>query len=254
MSNLQNKNSSVQQSQIGTALVALQFLTIIPVFLSFHVSDKQTAQSVLYYPVIGLLIGCLLLLSLPLINNYALSIQAALVLILWVVITGGLHLDGLADCADAWVGGLGSQQRSLDIMKDPAAGPIAVLVLIVLLLLKWTLISNVLEKQFFSALLLTPLLGRLALLILMANSHYIRKNGLGTAITACLPKTAIRNIVLLCLLTTSFFLGLLPVLSLFPVILIIRWLANKRLGGVTGDVYGATVELAEVCVLLSIAA
>ena len=97
---------------------------------------------------------------------------------LWVAITGGLHLDGLADCADAWVGGFGNRQRSLAIMKDPAAGPIAVLVLVLLLLLKWSLISSIIEKQALSVLLLTPLLGRLAILMLMSTSDYIRTGGL----------------------------------------------------------------------------
>jgi len=254
MSNQQHRSSPIHQSQIGAALVALQFLTIIPVSHSFHASNKQIGQSVLYYPIVGLLIGCLLLLSLPVINNYSFSTQAVLILILWVVITGGLHLDGLADCADAWVGGFGNRQRSLEIMKDPAAGPIAVLVLILLLLLKWSLISSILEKQLLSALLLTPLLGRLALLILMTISHYIRKQGLGATITAHLPQSAIKKNIFLGLLMTSFILGALPVLLIFPVVFLIRWLANKRLGGVTGDVYGATIELAEVSILLSIAA
>jgi adenosylcobinamide-GDP ribazoletransferase len=103
-----------------------------------------------------------------LLASYSISTQAVLVLMLWVAITGGLHLDGLADCADAWVGGFGNRQRSLAIMKDPAAGPIAVLVL--LLLLKWSLISSIIEKQALSVLLLTPLLGRLAILMLMSTS------------------------------------------------------------------------------------
>ncbi len=251
MSNQQHRSSPIHQSQIGAALVALQFLTIIPVSHSFHANNKQIGQSVLYYPIVGLLIGCLLLLSLPVINNYSFSTQAVLILILWIVITGGLHLDGLADCADAWVGGFGNRQRSLEIMKDPAAGPIAVLVLILLLLLKCSLIYSVLEKQLFSALLLTPLLGRVALLILMCTSDYIRKQGLGTIIMAHLPQSAIKKNIFLCLLITPFFLGVLPVLSIFLVVFIIRWQANKRLGGVTGDVYGSTVELAEIAVLLS---
>ncbi len=239
---------------MNSFLVALQFLTIIPVSHSFNASDKQLGQSTLYYPVVGLLIGCLLVISVLITNHYSLSIQATLILILWVVITGGLHLDGLADCADAWVGGFGDKQRSLDIMKDPAAGPVAVLVLILLLLLKWSLLNNIIENQQISVLLLTPLLGRLSVLILMANSRYIRKEGLGAKITAHLPDSAIRTTVLLCLLMTVFFLGVLPVLSMLLVIFIIRWQANKRIAGVTGDVYGATVELVEISVLLSILA
>jgi len=169
---------------------------------------------------------------------------------LWVAITGGLHLDGLADCADAWVGGFGNRQRSLAIMKDPAAGPIAVLVL--LLLLKWSLISSIIEKQALSVLLLTPLLGRLAILMLMSTSDYIRTGGLAEKLIANLPQGAVNITIFLWLLITVFFLGILALVAVFLMIFIIRRLANKRLGGVTGDVYGATVELVEVSILMSV--
>ncbi|MEO1899972.1 MAG: adenosylcobinamide-GDP ribazoletransferase, partial [Methylococcales bacterium] len=171
---------------------------------------------------------------------------------LWVAITGGLHLDGLADCADAWVGGFGNRQRSLAIMKDPAAGPIAVLVLVLLLLLKWSLISSIIEKQALSVLLLTPLLGRLAILMLMSTSDYIRTGGLAEKLIANLPQGAVNITIFLWLLITVFFLGILALVAVFLMIFIIRRLANKRLGGVTGDVYGATVELVEVSILMSV--
>ena len=173
-------------------LIALQFLTVIPVTHSFIASDKQLGYSSLYYPVIGLLIGSLLVLAAFLLANISIQIQAVIILILWVLLTGGLHLDGLADCADAWVGGLGNKQRSLDIMKDPAAGPIAVVVLVLLLFLKWSIIAYILEKQAIEVLLLTPMLGRLAILILMLSTSYIRPTGLGASIIANLPELSVK--------------------------------------------------------------
>jgi len=140
-----------------------------------------------------------------LLASYSISTQAVLVLMLWVAITGGLHLDGLADCADAWVGGFGNRQRSLAIMKDPVAGPIAVLVLVLLLLLKWSLISSIIEKQALSVLLLTPLLGRLAILMLMSTSDYIRTGGLAEKLIANLPQGAVNMTIFLWLLITVFF-------------------------------------------------
>lgn len=232
-------------------LLALQFLTIIPTH-SLDVSDKQLAQSSLFYPVIGLLIGGFLVASSQLITPYSIFTQASLILILWVLLTGGLHLDGLADCADAWVGGFGDQQRSLDIMKDPASGPIAVVVLVLVLLLKWSLIISVLEQQNVNALLWTPLLGRLAILILMSTSHYVRLGGLGEKIIANLPSVEVKITILIGLLMSVFILNISSVIVMLLTIFIIRLLANKRLGGVTGDVYGATVELVEVSILLSL--
>ena len=106
---------------MNSFLIALQFLTIIPVTNSYIASDKQLGNSTLFYPIIGLMIGSILVLITQFISHIPISIQAILILTIWVMLTGGLHLDGLADSADAWVGGLGSKQRSLEIMKDPAA-------------------------------------------------------------------------------------------------------------------------------------
>jgi adenosylcobinamide-GDP ribazoletransferase len=70
-------------------------------------------------------------------------LHAALLLTVWVLLSGGLHLDGLADSADAWLGGFGDRERTLTIMKDPRSGPIAVVVLVLVLLLKFCALAGV---------------------------------------------------------------------------------------------------------------
>jgi len=237
---------------MNSLLLALQFLTIIPVHHSYVASDKELGNSVLFYPVIGLLIGSILAFSSLMIANIPLQSQSAIILILWVLLTGGLHLDGLADCADAWVGGLGSKQRSLEIMKDPTAGPIAVVVLVLLLLLKWSIISYILEQQAFAVLIITPVMGRLAILILMLSTSYIRTAGLGEKLVANLPTSATKAVSLSGILIGLFYLGIIPMCLMLIILLLIYYQANKRLGGVTGDVYGAAVELVEVGILLGI--
>lgn len=237
---------------MNSFLLALQFLTIIPVTHALTVNDKELGLSSLFYPLIGLLIGCLLAISALLISHVSLQIQAIILLIIWVIITGGLHLDGLADCADAWIGGFGSKQRSLDIMKDSAAGPVAVIVLVLVLLLKYSIIYDLLEQQTFEVIVLTAMLGRLAILIQMITTDYIRKTGLGEKIVANLPEFSVIAISLSGLILGVYFLGFLPICFMLLTLLFINQQAKKRLGGVTGDVYGATVELVEVSVLLGV--
>jgi adenosylcobinamide-GDP ribazoletransferase len=235
---------------MNSLLLALQFLTIIPVHHTYIASDRQLGNSILFYPVIGLLIGVILAFSSLMIANIPLQSQSVIILILWVFLTGGLHLDGLADCADAWVGGLGSKQRSLEIMKDPTAGPIAVVVLVLLLLLKWSLINYILEHQALAVLVMTPVMGRLAILMLMLSTNYIRTAGLGEKLVANLPVSATQVIALFGILLGIYYLGIIPISLMLIILLLIAYQANKRLGGVTGDVYGAAVELVEVSLLL----
>ncbi len=239
---------------INSFFIALQFLTIVPVTRSYIANDKQLGYSSLFYPVIGLIIGSTLVLIAQFISSIPIQIQAVIILALWVMLTGGLHIDGLADCADAWVGGLGSKQRSLEIMKDPAAGPIAVVIIVLILLLKWTTIGYLLQKQQFVALLFTPMLGRLAILILMLFTDYIRAGGMGEVIVENCPKQTIAAISLFGLFGGIYYLGILPISLMLMILIIIRHQTNKRLGGATGDVYGATVELIEASILLGVSA
>ncbi len=235
---------------MNSFLLAFQLLTIIPITHSFITTDKQLGYSSLFYPVIGMFIGGILAGSALLLVNIPLQVQAALILILWVVLSGGLHLDGLADCADAWVGGLTSKQRSLDIMKDPAAGPIAVVILVLILLLKWTLILLIVERQSLTLLILTPMLGRLAILLLMLSTKYIRSGGMAEKLIKNLPRSAASTLSVICLLIGVYYLGILAISFMLFILFLIRYQAKKRLGGVTGDVYGAATELVEVSVLL----
>ncbi|HRM14354.1 MAG TPA: adenosylcobinamide-GDP ribazoletransferase, partial [Acinetobacter parvus] len=169
-------------------LIALQFLTIVPVQLKQIPTARQNAQSLLFYPVIGLLIGLILFgLSVALIKLPAILL-ASIVLVVWIWLTGGLHLDGLADTADAWVGGFGDRERTLKIMKDPASGPIGVLSLIIVCLLKFAALYVLIEQHLNVFLILVPMLGRNVALFLFLTTTYVRDKGLGRSMTDFLPK------------------------------------------------------------------
>ena len=140
-------------------LIALQFLTTLPIQLKAMPSPQQNGQSLLFYPVVGVLIGAVLCGLALLLHSLPIILLASIILCVWIWLTGGLHLDGLADTADAWVGGFGDQERTLAIMKDPSCGPIGVLSLIIVCLLKWSAIYVLLQQQLFLALLIFPVFG-----------------------------------------------------------------------------------------------
>ncbi|GAW86742.1 adenosylcobinamide-GDP ribazoletransferase [Bathymodiolus platifrons methanotrophic gill symbiont] len=239
---------------LASFTLALQFLTRLPVNLTITHSDQRLGQSVLFYPLIGLLIGTILILVNYLLPPHSIALNAAILLTVWVLLTGGLHLDGLADCCDAWAGGLGDRERTLSIMKDPAAGPIAVIFLILILLIKWTALQDLIQSgQGLSFLLLTPFLGRLSILLLMLSTPYIRKNGLGSAMQTHLPKLAAKLIIIVSLVLCFWLTNIYTLLTVLTLTILIRQLALQRIQGVAGDVYGASVELIETGVLISMA-
>lgn len=233
--------------------LAVQFLTRIPLSINITVTDERLGQSVLFYPLVGLLIGLFLLLLTQLLPEQLFALNAAIILSVWVLLTGGLHLDGLADCSDAWAGGLNNKQRSLKIMQDPAIGSVAVIILLLVLLLKWIAIQNLLQADLaLSFLMLAPFLGRLSILMLMLSTPYISENGLGSAMQQHLPRSAARLIVCVSLLLCFWLTSIYILLSMILLIYCIRYLAIRRIQGVTGDVYGASVELVEAIVLVSL--
>jgi adenosylcobinamide-GDP ribazoletransferase len=236
-------------------LIALQFLTRLPVRLPGMPEPRQMGQSLLWYPMVGLLLGLLVLGAAFLLEGRPALLQAALLLALWVGLSGGLHLDGLADTADAWVGGYGERERTLEIMKDPRSGPIAVVVLVLVLLLKFAALVALLEAGQLLPLLLAPWLARGVLPLLFLTTPYVRAGGLGQALAEHLPRRempvwlAIQAAVLAVFGWVAW-ISLAVGLAAFAWI---RWRLMQRLGGTTGDTAGAMVEVVEVVVLVAVA-
>lgn len=236
--------------------IALQFLSSLPVRLPGMPEPQQMGRSLLFYPLIGVLFGALLMLFAALLAGAPLMLQAALLLGAWVLLSGGLHLDGLADSADAWLGGFGDRERTLTIMKDPRSGPIAVVTLVLVLLLKFCAILVLLEQQSWIGLLLAPLIGRTALLGLFLSTPYVRAGGLGQALADHLPRRAawqVLGVVVVACLLLGGSRGVLALLVAVAGFFWLRRLMLRRLGGTTGDTAGALLEFLEVAVLVALA-
>ncbi len=236
-------------------LLALQFLTCLPISLKAAPTPADWGRSALAYPLVGLLIGLLLVGFQRLVGHADPLLQAALLTATWALITGGLHLDGLADSADAWVGGHGDRERTMAIMKDPRSGPAAVSTLVLVLLLKFAALAALAKAGAWPALLLAPVLGRSALVALLLGTPYVRPGGMGAAMSAHLPRTA-AVLALLLVAAAGLLAGMVGALALAVAAaawLGLRWMMMRRLNGMTGDTLGAAVELTEVAVLVALA-
>lgn len=250
-------NTTLIEKNRRAFYIALSFLTRIKTPLKGDVTQSQIGQSIIFYPLVGALIGFVFFLMTEFIlffsSDFPSDVLAAIILIVWVLITGGLHIDGLADSADAWVGGLNDRDRTLDIMKDPYCGPIAVAVIILLLLLKWVTLSHLLKTDQSAFLIVVPMLSRSVVIILFMTTTYVRDSGLGTAFLDSMPK---ENILWSSLLLSAFlyliFGSILSLILVLVTVLALRMMMIQRLGGMTGDTLGATVEIAESAALLGL--
>ena len=232
-------------------LIALQFLTILPVKLVEPLDNKQLGQSVLFYPVVGVIIATILLLLAALLNTQSSYVSAILLLSTWVVLTGGLHLDGLADSADAWLGGLGDKAKTLAIMKDPTSGPIAISILVLLLMTKLIMLAELIATQNWIAIVLACTLARTALPLLFITTPYVRQDGIAALLIQHQPNRATKQVVLAIALLSIVLGGFWLLLMSFGLFLLLRYWMQQRLGGTTGDTAGAMVELLEVFILIT---
>jgi len=234
-------------------IIAIQFLTRIPVPAIDNISERETGRSLLYYPLVGLVIGVLLSSLSWMLGTIAAGLQAALLLAFWVLITGGLHLDGLADSADAWLGGYGDRQRTLEIMKDPYSGPAAVVLIVLLLLIKFAALQVLVSDHHGALLILAPLLARTALPVLFQTTPYVRAGGLGAAMASHVSSMEGVLLPVLTGFATIVLMGWSGVGLIIAVMvsfILLRAMMLKRLGGTTGDTAGALVEVMEAVVLV----
>jgi len=236
--------------------IALQFLSSLPIRLPGMPEPQALGRSLLFYPLVGLLFGAILWAFNWLLLGTPLVLHAALLLVVWVLLSGALHLDGLADSADAWLGGFGDRERTLTIMKDPRSGPIAVVTLVLVLLLKFAALLALIEQQHAVALIIVPLIGRSALLGLFLTTPYVRAGGLGQALADHLPRSTGKQVLAVSAVACVLIADLSGAIAVVLAALGFVWLRQvmmRRLGGTTGDTAGAMLELLEVALLTGLA-
>ena len=234
--------------------LALGFLTTLPVRPVPYVPGGL-GRAAAWFPVIGLLIGVLLLLvQVAAARFLGPPVAAVLVVAAWAVLTGGLHLDGLADCCDGLLVSA-PRERRLEIMRDPRVGSFAVTGVVLALLLKAAAVFSLgTGSAAAPGLVLAPIWARWWIL-LAARRPSARADGLGSSFAAALtPRllgvALVLPLVLLGIAAWFDWRSLVGVVLSGLACLGVLQLAQARIGGITGDVLGAVVELTEIALLL----
>lgn len=232
-------------------LAAIGFLTRIPVPARVFGDAAARARSLACYPAVGAVLGALLIALAWVLRDVNPLLRAALILAAWVALTGALHLDGLADSADAWVGGMGDRARTLAIMQDPASGPMGVVAIVLVLLLKFAALAS-LSMPAWPSLLLAPLLARAALVALFLTTPYVRPGGLGDDLQRAPRITSLIMLAAsIACCAVARWRGAWMLLAAMIVFACWRCACMHRLGGCTGDTAGALVEMTEAAVLVA---
>jgi len=232
---------------------ALRFLTIIPLWRR-ELSAEEAGRSLGYFPLVGLIIGLILvgldrLLSLILPS----ALVDAMLIVSLVVLTGALHLDGFIDTCDGFASGKSPQER-LEVMADSRTGSFGVIGVCCLLVLKYAALSSVPGAMRLAALILMPVLSRWTMVYAVVAFPYAKKApGTGHAFRqqASWPRMALAtSIALILSLWLMGPMGIALMAAIWLIILGVASYLKRRLGGLTGDTYGAINELAELFILI----
>ncbi len=240
-------------------VLMIQFMTRYPIPIEIEFTADHFVRGMKWMPLVGLLAGLPGALAFALTDPFlGREVAALFSVIMLITVTGGLHLDGIADTADGLFS-YRSRERMLEIMRDSTLGANGVIALVLTILLKFTLLAQIPGQGGLLAVLATPVLGRTALTWLSASARYAREvRGIGdyvnqTGLPQALGATAISLGLILPLLVIFGVRGaLVPVVAmllLLPSIAVTTLFAvylKKRLGGITGDTIGASIEISEI--------
>ena len=241
-------------------ILALSFLTILPIKIKKIASEMQMAKSLYYYPLVGLTIGAGLVLTAFIAEHLALGYAGdVLLVIFWIFITGALHVDGLMDTADGIFSGQ-SRERKLEIMRDSRIGAMGAVVLLSVIILKISFINELAPVNKYWVLLMAPALGRTIMVYVISYYPYARTGtGLGKCFGFPISKI-IFPFTFAFMLATGYILGVIIGFNAFAGLglilvtgiiaaIIAKYLASL-IGGHTGDTYGAMCEISETLFII----
>lgn len=235
-------------------LAAVQFSTRLPVPVYAH-DDRSLSRAAVFFPLIGLVIGSAgAWLYFSLINHVNAQIRSVAVLVFFALVTGGLHEDGLADSADALGAATWSRERVLEIMRDSRIGSFGAIALVLSLLARFVLLSNLAVGRVWPYVISAHVLCRWSTLPLgfllppaHANSGSGAKIAKRVSVTSLVVGTVFVIVVEALLLGHNAWLPSLVAVVITALSGLYYW---RRIGGVTGDCFGATNQLVEISTYL----
>jgi adenosylcobinamide-GDP ribazoletransferase len=239
---------------VNSFVAALQFLTLFPWPKRVDRSAEEVGQAAIFFPVIGFVLGLILVLVNWLLRPFAAAGLLSVVLVaVLAFLTRGLHLDGLADTFDG-LGAGGDRERVLRVMDDSRTGAFGLIAVVLVMFFKVHAVETISDDR-WRALLSAPVLSRWAM-VLLAHGSKAAKQGLGSVwIGHIEPKHFLFATVAALVLVAAIQQIVGVIMMIWVAIFTLGWKRyfDRRLGGVTGDTFGAVGELSETSVLFLLA-
>ena len=243
---------------LESIVVAFQFLTRLYLPINVEWDTGNLRRSLMWFGLVGAFIGVILAGAMTLFNRFDLipAVSAIIILLIWIFITGGMHIDGISDMADGFFS-MRDKEKTLEIMKDSHVGAFGVITIVFLLLIKFEMLKEfiIIEKNVW-LLILPPTIARIAAGLVLSFYETTKKSGLGYTFHSSDPRIfwAIGFIVTLIIssilnIKSLIFIGIAMLASNIMAL----W-AKKKIGGLNGDIYGAIVETIEVIGMVFICA
>lgn len=243
---------------LESIVVAFQFLTRLYLPINVEWDTANLRRSLMWFGLVGAFIGVILAGAMTLFNRFNVipAVSGIIILIIWIFITGGMHIDGISDMADGFFS-MRDKEKTLEIMKDSHVGAFGVITIVFLLLIKFEMLKEfiIIEKNVW-LLILPPTIARIAAGLVLSFYETTKKSGLGYTFHSSDPRIfwAIGFIVTLIIssilnIKSLIFIGI----AILASNLMALW-AKKKIGGLNGDIYGAIVETVEVIGMVFICA
>ncbi len=232
-------------------IVSLQFLTRLPINISVDFNEKTIGKSTFFFPYVGMLLGLISYLPYRALLNFNQDLASFSVVLMMILLTGGLHLDGVSDMVDGFFSSR-DREKMLEIMDDSRIGAFGVISLIMLLLLKYIVLKSIIPEYMLLALVFSMGNARFMALVQIAYRKLVKPGGMGDMIHSSNNRKYI-VIGLLSYIAISLIIDVrlvFPLLASLVMAETIARLAYNKIGGFTGDLYGATVELCEAVSLI----
>lgn len=232
-------------------ILAVQFLTRLPTPQLRDFREEELSRTAVWFPLVGAIIGALLLLPLAVFDARP-WLAALLALLLWVWVTGALHLDGLGDVADALGAAHRQPERFLEVLKDPHMGVFGTVTVALQLIAKLVLLAELARSPWWFGLLLVPAWARWATTLLWSRFLPPLHPGMAERFGWHRSRGAVWDLIWgVVLIGASAWLApsLLVALLLAPCV---AWFWKRKLGGISGDCLGASTEVLESLLLLAL--